>query len=213
MQKPIRYSTAAENLIHTFNLEHYVRRLFMSCAVKNSYHNVRHMVHVMLECYEAAIYEHIPHDQIRELLIAGLLHDLDHPGILRLDSENISDTIKAVRECAADGDKQTVDRVCDLILYTEYPYQANLPLSKLGDILRDADLTQSFVGQIAWIHEVLIGLTLEWELPLTPEHVDNQIKFIKGLNWKTEWARKKYDPTVVSAKIAEYENWKNILFS
>lgn len=212
MKNSITYSVTAESLIRRFKLEHYVSRLFISRAKDNPYHNIRHMLHVMLECYEAAVSLEIPHSEIRPLLLAALLHDLDHPGIRRPDSENISDSINAIRNCVQKKDKSILEKVCRLVQYTEYPNRADLPPNILGDIIRDADLTQAFIGHTAWVNEVLIGLSLEWKISLTPEHIDGQITFVKSIQWKTRWAQEKYSDTVRAAKVAEYESWKRILF-
>lgn len=170
------------------------------------------MLHVMLECYEAAVYEEVPHLEIRPLLIAALLHDLDHPGIRRSDSENISDTILAIRKCTLKKDHRILEKVCNLVRYTEYPNRSDLPPNLLGNIIRDTDMTQAFIGHTAWVNEVLIGLSLEWDLPLTAKHIDQQIAFVKNLTWKTRWAQEKYGEEAKANKIAEYRSWKKILF-
>jgi hypothetical protein len=61
----------------------YFRTIFFSATnLENPYHNLRHMLHVTWLCHQACAYyrAELTPLQIRELLIAALFHDFNHPG-------------------------------------------------------------------------------------------------------------------------------------
>jgi len=65
------------------DLTGYFRALiFHATNLTRPYHNLRHMLHVTWLCYQAAEFyrDRLTQRQIRNLLIAALFHDFDHPG-------------------------------------------------------------------------------------------------------------------------------------
>src|SRR5215469_62698 len=65
------------------DLAAYFRALiFHATNLVRPYHNLRHMLHVTWLCYQAAEFyrDRMTPRQIRNLLIAALFHDFDHPG-------------------------------------------------------------------------------------------------------------------------------------
>src|SRR5580658_6965423 len=55
---------------------------FRSTNLHNPYHNFRHMLHVLWLCHKACRYyqKKLTPRQMRNLLVAALFHDFDHPG-------------------------------------------------------------------------------------------------------------------------------------
>ena len=72
-----------EENLYEGNLILYFRILFYnSNNLKNPYHNFRHTLHVLWLCQKACRYyqKKLTPRQMRNLLIAALFHDFDHPG-------------------------------------------------------------------------------------------------------------------------------------
>jgi hypothetical protein len=72
-----------EENLYEGNLILYFRILFYnSTNLKNPYHNFRHTLHVLWLCQKACRYyqKKLTPRQMRNLLIAALFHDFDHPG-------------------------------------------------------------------------------------------------------------------------------------
>src|SRR5580704_3760633 len=55
---------------------------FRSSNLHNPYHNFRHMLHVLWLCYKACLHyeKKLTPREMRNLLVAALFHDFDHPG-------------------------------------------------------------------------------------------------------------------------------------
>jgi hypothetical protein len=164
------------------------------------------MLHVSWLCYQAAKYyrDCFTPRQIRNLLIAALFHDFDHPGQPQPraddpDGINISRAIAALRRHLAPEDRPFLPA----IEATHYPYAvAGEQLDLSGQIIRDADLAQSLSP--VWIQQVVIGLARERRVsPL--EILKMQPAFLAALSFNTEWARERFPARLVAAKIAETE--------
>jgi hypothetical protein len=72
-----------EENLYEGNLTLYFRILFYnSNNLNNPYHNFRHTLHVLWLCQKACRYyqKKLTPRQMRNLLIAALFHDFDHPG-------------------------------------------------------------------------------------------------------------------------------------
>ena len=197
--------------LYDSDLAGYFRTLFFEATnLDRPYHNLRHMLHVTWLCYKAAEYyrDRLTKRQIRNLLIAALFHDFDHPG--RPDPEaddpdgvNIGIAIAGLRGHIALEDRPFLPAIEALIVATHYPYTVSSDKLDLADrIIRDADLAQALSP--VWIQQVVIGLAREWhEAPL--EVLKMQSAFLAGLSFHTDWARERFPPRLISAKIAEAE--------
>lgn len=194
-------------IIAEYNLGFYVRLLLGSKCRQNPYHNVGHMFHVLYECYEAVVFYHLEVECARPLLIAALMHDYDHPGVAtgQPDSKNILITCEAFMRLCPCEDRGIRDSVIRLIQCTEFPHQGEV--DTLGDIIRDADRSQAFASKTSYI-DVLIDLGQESLQQLSVEFLEGQIVFLRSLVWNTAWAKSKYPPKLVSAKIDEYQLWQ-----
>jgi hypothetical protein len=193
------------------DLTGYFRTLiFHATNLARPYHNLRHMLHVTWLCYQAAEFyrDRFTPRQIRNLLIAALFHDFDHPGHPHPraddpDGINIGRAIAALRRHIAPEDRPFLPTIEALIEATHYPYAvAGEQLDLSGQIIRDADLAQSL--STVWIQQVIIGLARERRVsPL--EVLKTQPAFLAALSFNTEWARERFPARLVAAKIAEAE--------
>jgi HD superfamily phosphodiesterase len=157
-----------EENLYEGNLILYFRILFYnSNNLKNPYHNFRHTLHVLWLCQKACRYyqKKLTPRQMRNLLIAALFHDFDHPGHPHPgeqdpDRINIRIAIAGLRRHITADDRASLPEIEALIEATHYPYKtAGEELDLLGKILRDADLAQ--VLSPVWIQQVVIGLAGE----------------------------------------------------
>jgi hypothetical protein len=174
------------------------------------------MLHVTWLCYQAAEYyrEQLTRRQIRNLLIAALFHDFDHPGHPHREADdpdgiNIDLAIAGLRHHIAPNDRSSLPEIEALIKATHYPYTVSgdkLDLS--GRILRDADLAQALSP--VWIQQVVIGLAREQRIRF-PEILRQQPAFLSALPFDTEWARERFPPSLIAAKIAEAEQLLTLL--
>jgi 3'5'-cyclic nucleotide phosphodiesterase len=200
-----------EENLYEGNLLSYFRVLFYNANnLKNPYHNFRHQLHVLWLCQKACQYyrNNLTPRQIRNLLIAALFHDFDHPGHPHPaepdpDQLNIDVAIAGLRRHIAADDRASLPDIEALIEATHYPYKtASVDLDLLGRILRDADMAQ--VLSPAWIQQVVFGLAEERGAePI--EVLRAQASFLGALSFHTRWARQMFPQQLIEAKIAEAE--------
>lgn len=196
------------------NLVHYFRVLWnFAQNLRNPYHNFRHILHVMYLCWCACRFysDSLTPRQMRNLLIAALFHDFDHPGNKGHDDLNIARAVRGLRKHLLSEDEPHVEDIVALIQATEYPYTVDskyLELSAL--ILRDADMGQAF--SVAWIQQVVFGLSAEWSMTPT-QLMEMQPKFIGGIRFHTEWGRETFSQADLQSKIREAEELLEILRS
>lgn len=189
----------------------YFHTLFFGATnLDRPYHNLRHMLHVTWLCYQAAEFyrDRLTPRQIRNLLIAALFHDFDHPGHPHPgtndpDGINIDLAIAGLRRHVAADDRPFLPAIEALIEATHYPYTINsADLDLSGHIIRDADLAQALSP--VWIQQIVIGLAREWQInPI--EALQRQPGFLSALSFNTEWARKRFPSNLVAEKITEAE--------
>jgi hypothetical protein len=185
------------------NLIHYARIIFRNAQnLLNPYHNFRHMLHVAWLCWNACRYYQLQltSRQRRNLMIAALFHDFDHPGKVGQDDLNIERAIRALDKYILPEDRPHFEDIAGLIRATEYPHQGEtVGLELRVQILRDADVMQGF--SVAWIQQIL-GFAAEWQK--TPAEVLlGQTKFFQELKLSTEWAQKMCPPTEFASKMQE----------
>jgi 3'5'-cyclic nucleotide phosphodiesterase len=199
------------------NLVTYFRIIFFNASnLTNPYHNFRHTLHVLWLCHKACRYYHndLTPRQMRNLLIAALFHDFDHPGHRHLgeqdpDRINIAIAIGGLRRHIMADDRPSLPDIEALIEATHYPYKTSSEeLDLLGRILRDADGAQ--VLSPAWIQQIVIGLAAE--IGVKPiDILKAQASFIGALSFHTQWARQMFPPELIEAKIAEAEKLRQLL--
>jgi hypothetical protein len=106
----------------------------------NPYHNTQHLFTVAIRCAEAADFYHLDRQSRREIVLAALFHDFDHP-LNTSDAENIERAIDGWRKVGAayliDVDNNEVER---MIRATEFPHREAWDL--MEEIIQDADLMQ-----------------------------------------------------------------------
>lgn len=193
-----------EDNLYEGDLIHYFREIFKHAKnLANPYHNFRHLFHTFYLCYEACIYyagEMTPRE-MRNLLIAALFHDFDHPGRTGNDDLNIEIALRGLRKHILPEDQGHLDTISSLIWATEYPYAVPTAELNLGArILRDADGSQAL--SIAWIQQTIFGLAAE--MSLSPQTVlSMQEKFLSNLEFGSAWAKEKFNHGIVEAKIDE----------
>jgi 3'5'-cyclic nucleotide phosphodiesterase len=184
--------------------------IFHATNLVRPYHNLRHMLHVTWLCYQATEFyrDRLTPRQIRNLLIAALFHDFDHPGHPHPgaddpDGINIARAIAALRRHIAVEDRLFLPAIEALIEATHYPYAVAVEqLDLSAKIIRDADLAQALSP--IWIQQVVIGLARERRVsPL--EILKTQPAFLAALSFNTEWARERFPARLVAAKITEAE--------
>ncbi len=193
-------------------LEPYLKALFGSSGVNNPYHDLRHSLHVMRSAFLAARYhsDELTPLQIREIVIAGIMHDMNHSGRAKqgFDFLEIPRALYAFSKCIQPEDSDSAERISTLISATQFPPAKIDGLSLAERIMQDADMTQTF--GVAWVQQVAVGLAEEWDM--TPfEILRNQKAFLSNLKWKTEWAQKTFPPHVVQARIDEAEEYVTML--
>ena len=190
------------------NLAAYFKAVFDNAQnLSKFYHGFRHMFHVVWLCYCACAFYQRPgfnqlnRRQMRNLLIAAMFHDFNHPGMMGDDDLNIERAIRGLQKYILPEDAPFLAEIVLIIRATQYPYvvpSEELELSAL--IIRDADMAQA-LGQ-AWIQQVVIGLAAEWaKEPI--EVLKMQPGFLKGLDFHTSWARQMFPQKDVDDKIAE----------
>jgi len=206
-----------EEHLYEGDLTFYFRTLFFrSRNLHNPYHNLRHMLHVLWLCYKACRYyqNELTPRQMRNLLIAALFHDFDHPGHPHPgeddpDRINIPIAIAGLRRYIMPTDRPFLPEIEALIEVTHYPHKvASDKLDLQGRIIRDADLAQALSP--AWIQQVVIGLAQEWRVQ--PLHVlRSQASFLTGLSFSTRWARQLFPQALIHAKTEEAEQLLRLL--
>jgi hypothetical protein len=174
------------------------------------------MLHVLWLCHQACRYyqNRLTPRQMRNLLVAALFHDFDHPGHPHPsesdpDRINIPIAIAGLRRYAMPADRPFLPQIEALIEATHYPYKIGSDkLDLLGQIIRDADRAQALSP--AWIQQVVFGLAQEWELsPL--EVLKGQGSFLTGLSFSTYWAQQLFPQELIQAKIEEVEQLLQLL--
>jgi hypothetical protein len=208
---------ANQERLYEGNLTFYFRILFFqSRNLYNPYHNFRHMLHVLWLCHQACRYyqNQLTPRQMRNLLIAALFHDFDHPGHPHPNEDdpdriNIPIAIAGLRRYIMPADRPFLSKIEALIEATHYPYKiGSEKLDLLGQIIRDADRAQALSA--AWIQQVVFGLAHEWQVsPL--DVLKGQGSFLTGLPFYTCWARQLFPKELIEAKIDEAEQLLRLL--
>ena len=184
------------------DLIHYYRLVMNAPNMYAPYHNVRHMLHVLWESYEGGLYMGLDKEQMRELLIAALMHDYNHLGRKASDDENISRAIQGLNDNVLKEDLRILEFIHDAIKATQFPYVIDSDRCTIVQkILRDADQAQTFSN--VWIQSIRYDLSKELEI--TPKKMlEFQIPYLKGLKFHTVWGETKFGP-MIPVRIKEIE--------
>ncbi len=193
-----------EDDVYSGHLRYYFHLLFCQMRYGNEYHNFGHICHVLWFCYECLLEtttEEIPPRQARNLLIAAIFHDFGHSGQCGNDKKEIGRAIRKLRKYIQDHDRLSLAQIESLIKSTQFPYEddeSNLSIE--AKILRDADQSQCFSP--IWIQRVIFGLAKEKGLS-PKEMLLEQEQFLRDVRFRTRWAKKKFPPRVIEAKLDE----------
>lgn len=199
--------------VYEGNLRYYFKIIIEAPNIHNGYHGLRHMLHVTWVCYKACIYygklNQMTPQQMRNLLIAALFHDYDHTGEAGDDSVNIKRAIAGLRKHVLFEDEPYLEEIIAIFQATQFPH------SDLGDtatleqlIIRDADISQAF--DVSWIGEIVSGFGNE--LNKSPkEMLEQQLKFLDGISFYTDFGKVFYGDHAVVAKRNETEQLLHIL--
>lgn len=167
------------------------------------YHNFRHTFHVVWLCYQACIFhlQDLTPRQMRNLLVAAMFHDFDHPGMMGNDDLNIQRAIRGLRQYVEPEDVDHLEDIERIIWATQFPYTTeSITLSLSEQIIRDADMGQSFA--MAWLQQVILGLAKEWQKkPI--DILKAQPAFLQNVQFCTPWGQKMFPREEVEAKVRE----------
>lgn len=119
------------------------------------YHNEQHLLNMVSWCGKLYLSDSLAFDkgQLKLLLAAACLHDVNHSGGIRVDHENILEAFLFIDGAvAAIKDPETrewlrlnKEGIKGLIRVTEFPF-IHEPTTSLQKMLRDADILQNFSG-------------------------------------------------------------------
>lgn len=199
------------DILKEYHIEHfYIRSIVYNHKNNNdkeqiqfTYHNIKHVNQMLLNCYEGAIYEKISRQEIKCLLIAAMFHDANHSLGREYDEINIINAIK----CLSDINKYNYENglhslsetdfklATDCIRYTKYPYidKGRIPRNdecKPFRIIRDADLMTVYNYKTSM--DLYQGLFNELKQELNVlRFMELQREFLFNVQWNTQWAKKK----------------------
>jgi len=157
----------------------------------NPYHNNSHLISVFDNVLKMCKYYNIKNGDKTSLGLAAIFHDFKHNGKMGHDDVNIKKAIKGFdtwfyrldEEYQSSIDK---DKVYKFIKCTEFP-RKNKPISLEESIIMDADMLSAYTTD--WPNTTIIGLSKEYNITVK-QQIDNQIKFIKELEFYTDYAIK-----------------------
>lgn len=181
----------------------YYYRIFWDHAtnLELQYHNYRHTMHVLYQCYDGAHWhrEDLNKSLIRCLLIAAIFHDFNHSGTPGHDDLKVQIAIRELEKYILATDMPQIETIKRLINTTEYPNKSSAD-DLLEGIIRDADASQALCG--SWIQQVIFGLSSEWRCDRL-QVFKMQEKFLGSIKWNTDWADMKFPNYTIKAKIDE----------
>src|SRR3954454_16787718 len=123
--------------IKTKELQQYVFDLLETGLQSHFYyHNKEHTQYVVNAALQLTTAEQIIEDDLQLLLTAALLHDIGFTETVKNHEEKSCEISRRILPSYG-FDAASIDTICELIMVTKLPQQANTPL---GQILCDADL-------------------------------------------------------------------------
>ena len=154
---------------------------------KIPYHNLWHTLCMVRYCNEGALFEGLNNEDRIDLLIAALIHDMNHSGGCMSDEDNVriakESGYKLYSKTDVFKDEEDFEkRVGRIVNATQYPYVIpSDELDKQQQIIRDADLMQSI--ESTWFTHTTCGLCSEMDVDIE-DFFDMQIDFFKGIKMK-----------------------------
>jgi len=173
------------------DLKHYFNLIMKAPNINAPYHNLRHTSHVCWEAYDGGVHMGLDRRELRNLLIAALMHDYNHTAVKNDDQVNIDRAIRALDKYALDEDREHLLDIRNSIRATRYPYdEEEFTTNQL--ILRDADQSQTF--SLVWMQS-LSGLASELEVSYE-QILRLQRPFMEKLKFYTLWGQNKFIPLI-----------------
>lgn len=202
---PFEIVTNVEGLYEGDLIPYFKTLTVDSTGRSNPYHNVCHTLDVLQAVYEAAKFHGLSADELLNLCIAAIFHDMNHPGRSRSkDRFNIEVALVMLRANILPQHRSRVPEISDLIWATEYPY--TIPESELSlsqQIMRDADMCQNFSP--AWIQQSWFGLAEE--LRYDPvAFLGTRPAFLRAIHFHSGWGKTVLEPKRIPA-ILEAEGY------
>lgn len=161
------------------------------------YHNLRHTICMVENCYEGALYENLSEEYITKLIIAALFHDTNHSGGAQPDSENVKNAKSLASIFFSTKDEaislEDYTEIIDIISATEFPYTIeNHKLTLQQKIIRDADLLQAFREDSTT--QTFFGLMREFKTNDFEKFYEGQTNFLQSaeLSMRTNWGAWQY---------------------
>lgn len=196
------------------DLKYYFRIIWHSPNILKPYHGLRHILHVMWDVYNAFLYYEklgtiIDGRTLRNMLIAALFHDYNHPGRAGNDKANIKLALEGLRAHILPEDEEWFDNIAIYIKATEFPHTHDVELFLPENIMRDADISYTLTD--SWIQ--LVAFQLNREMNLSPEEMlKGQEPFMRHvLKFSTEWGKEKY-ATKLEDRIEEVRDMIGVLY-
>lgn len=198
--------------IYSGNLTSYFRAIFFNAqSLAKPYHNFRHTFDVFLMCYDACLFyqDKLSLEDKRNLLIAAMFHDFDHPGMAGHDDLNIERAIRGLTKYIQPEDSEQLPYIAEIIRATQFPYTApSGSLSLPAQIIRDADMSQATNQE--WVQQVIFGLAGEYgKRPI--ETLEGQVGFCANIQFCTQWAVARQMPEAIQERIGEIKAFLEIL--
>lgn len=193
------------------NLRYYFQVLLKdSTNMINPYHNIRHILHVLWQCYDGGVYHKLGPRKMRDLLIAAIFHDFNHSGkSLGKDWEEIEVALMSLRHYILPEDRDRLIFISNIIKATQFP--CVVPENELTismRIIRDADISQNFSP--AWIQQCWIGLAEEFGVDPINFLGEGNLNFLKGIKFYSVWGQEKFEEQRLK-QIQEVETYVDIL--
>jgi hypothetical protein len=152
------------------------------------------MEQVVMTAIKGGIHYGLTPRETRTLAIAAIFHDMGHKGTPGDDDTNITTAIKYFNEYNDQTHVCTPKQattVEELIRATRFPYVVpGEDLTLHQSILRDSDILQGHFSD-DYMGKIVLPLFKEIHPPEKniTELLENQIKFINGMTFITDWAK------------------------
>ncbi|MDB4984342.1 MAG: hypothetical protein JWM20_521 [Patescibacteria group bacterium] len=201
-----------EHGYHDGDITPYVQNLFNFHNVDLPYHNLRHMLDVTWKAYHGGIVSGLPPRVMRNLIIAAIYHDANHPGQLNgMDKNSVARAIETLNRHILPEDENERHNIVRLIQATEYPHAkkgATEGYQIDEAVLQDADMSMVFSD--VWLQQILVGISKE-EKSSIKLVLFAQPAFIGGkLNFTSVWGKDEFEH-LKEGKINEMLRWIKIL--
>lgn len=156
-----------------------------------TYHNNKHIIYVFDIATDIAENMGLNENEIVEIGIACLFHDINHSGKLT-DKENLNIAIKEFNKFINlnpyDFSIYSTTNIIEMIMCTEFPKKKE-PTTIQEKIVMDSDLLQAFDSD--WFLSTVVGLSKEHNVSIN-KALQNQIIFINNVSYYTDYVNNIY---------------------